>query len=436
MVLLAALVLMSPQAGDLRTRTRGEDWPSFLGPRRDGTSAETGLRTPWPEAGPRLLWQRPLGESFGACSVARGRAFVFDRHGDRLRLVALRSETGEELWRYEFPTAYADAYGDNSGPRCCPVVDGDRVYVFGPDGQLHAVGAEDGRALWKKDTSAEFNVVPNFFGVGSTPVVEGDLLIVQIGGSPPGSPGITSGETRGAGSGVVAFDKRTGEVKYKITDELASYSSPVVATIDGRRWGFVLARGGLVAFEPSTGKVDFHFPWRARAIQTVNAATPVVAGDLVFVSEAYGVGGALLRVKPGAFEVVWQDGRRRAPAMACWWNTPIHADGHLYGDSGMGDGELRCVELSTGKVKWAEPRYKHCSLLRVDGHFVGLTEDGLLLLLRLTPEGCREVSSATLPGPEGRPLLAFPARAAPVLSHGLLYVRGKDRLVCLEVMPP
>ena len=416
---------------DLRTRKTGEDWPAFLGPRGDGTSAEKGMR--WP---PPVVWQRALGEGYAIGACAKGRWFQFDRFGAKQRLVCLRSETGEELWRFEYPTDYQDLYGYDGGPRCSPVVDDDRVYIFGPEGMLHCLKVVDGAVVWKKDTTADFNVVQNFFGAGSTPAVEGELLIAMIGGSPPGSPGIQSGQVKGAGSGIVAFDKRTGEVKYKITDELASYSSPVVATIDGRRWGFVLARGGLVAFEPSTGKVDFHFPWRARAIQTVNAATPVVAGDLVFVSEAYGVGGALLRVKPGAFEVVWQDGRRRDPAMACWWNTPIHADGHLYGDSGMGDGELRCVELSTGKVKWAEPRYKHCSLLRVDGHFVGLTEDGLLLLLRLTPEGCREVSSATLPGPEGRPLLAFPARAAPVLSHGLLYVRGKDRLVCLEVMPP
>jgi outer membrane protein assembly factor BamB len=429
---LLALALQSPP--DLGTRKTGADWPSFLGLNRDGTSPERGIAA-WPPAGPRRVWERELAESYAAPSISRGRLFIFDRPG-KYRLSCLKAETGEPLWTYEYGSDYADGYGAGNGPRCCPVVDDDRVYLVGPEGLLHCLRAENGALLWKKDTSEEFGVVPNFFGVGSTPIVEGDLLIALVGGSPPNSPNIMSGEIRGNGSGIVAFDKRTGEVKYKITDELASYSSPVVATIRDRRWGFVLARGGLVAFEPSTGKVDFRFPWRARAIQSVNAATPVVAGDLVFVSEAYSVGGALLRVKTGAFEVVWQDGRRRDPAMACWWNTPIHVDGHLYGDSGMGDGELRCVELATGRVTWSQPRFKHASLLRVDGHFIGLTEDGVLHLLRLTPEHCEEVSTATLAGPDGRPLLAFPARAAPGLSHGLLYVRGKDRLVCLEVMPP
>ena len=125
-------------------------------------------------------------------------------------------------------------------------LDDDRVYLVGPEGLLHCLRAENGALLWKKDTSEEFGVVPNFFGVGSTPIVEGDLLIALIGGSPPNSPNIMSGEIRGNGSGIVAFDKRTGEVKYKITDELASYSSPTIATVNGRRcknadgsWEFV-----------------------------------------------------------------------------------------------------------------------------------------------------------------------------------------------------
>ena len=133
--------------------------------------------------------------------------------------------------------------------------------------------ALDGEAVWSVDTTEAFGVRQNFFGVGSTPAVEGDLLLVNVGGSPPDSPGVQSGETKGAGSGIVAFDKRTGKVVYKITDELASYASMRTATIGGRRWGLMFARGGLVGFEPESGKVDFHFPWRAEDIESVNAAS-------------------------------------------------------------------------------------------------------------------------------------------------------------------
>jgi len=436
--LALALVLACAQAAevpDLRTRKAGSDWPSFLGPNRDGVSPEKGILTAWPAAGPRIVWERELGTSFGAPSIARGRLFVFDRAGDRMRLSCLRSETGEELWKAEYATDYSDRYSDNDGPRCCPVVDGDLVFTFDPAGQLHCRRVADGSLVWSADTSKNFGVVRNFFGVGSTPLVEGELLIVHVGGSPPGSPGIESGETRGNGSGIVAFEKRTGKVRWKASDELASYSSPVAATLDGRRWGFVFARGGLVGFDPASGKIEFQHPWRAAMIESVNVSNPVIVGDRVFVTEAYTIGGCLLKVRPGGCEVVWEDGRKRERAMSSWWSTPIHADGHLYGASGMQAADLRCIELATGKVKWAQRGVGICSLLLADGHFVSLSDDGTLRLLKVNPDRYEERAKSELKSGGGGPLLRAPARAAPVLSHGLLYVRGSDRLACLELVP-
>ncbi|HXX95255.1 MAG TPA: PQQ-binding-like beta-propeller repeat protein, partial [Planctomycetota bacterium] len=201
MILLVALAL-AQEVPDLGTRKPGSDWPAFLGPRHNGTSDETGLPARWPEKGPRLVWQRELGEGFAACSVARGRLFQYDRG----RLQCLKSETGEPIWTYEHGSDYRDSYGSGDGPRCCPVVDGERVFILGPDGLLQSIRVNDGSCEWKVKTSTEFGVVPNFFGVGSTPIVEGDLLLCMIGGSPPNSPGIESGDVRGQGSGIVAFE--------------------------------------------------------------------------------------------------------------------------------------------------------------------------------------------------------------------------------------
>lgn len=470
---LFSAVAAEPLPADLGTRAQGIDWPDFLGPRRDSRSPETGLAAVAADVAGgkplRVVWQCDLGESYCAPTVSRGRLFHFDRHGDLHRLTCRNSETGKELWTYELPASFTDMLGYNNGPRATPVVDGERVYVMSPEGLLACVRVVDGKEVWKVDTLQQFGVVKNFFGVGSTPIVWGDLLIANIGGSPEGSPPdvyAARGNVDGNGSGFVAFDKLTGQVRWQATDELASYASPVIARLqppappggdaargDVDRNGdsppggaggyrercFALARGGLAVLDPATGKVDFQFPWRAAKLESVNASSPVVVDDQVFISEAYGPGAALLRVKPdGGHEVVWQDQpRSRERSLELHWNTAVHDAGHLYGSSGQhgGNAELRCIDLKAGKVAWQEPRLSRSSLLLVDGHFVCLSEDGSLRLLRATPEKYDLVAEITPKDADGTPLLEYPAWAAPVLSHGLLYVRGANRLVCLELIP-
>lgn len=440
---LAPYLALAADVPDLWTRRRGSDWPAFLGPTGDGKSTETGFFVDGRVRGAKVLWHREIGSGYAMPSVSRGRLFQFSRYGDRNRLECLRAETAEALWDFDYPTAYEDLYGYEGGPRCCPVVDDDRVYIMGAEGVLHCLSVLDGSVIWKVDTAQEFGVVQNFFGVGSTPAVEGDLLIANIGGSPAESRAVPPGQldrVRGADSGVVAFDKRTGAVRYRFSDELASYASPTLATIAGRRWGFVFARGGLIGFDPPTGRQDFHFPWRASILESVNAANPVVVGSEVLISETYGPGAALLRVQPDGPAVVWQDEpRTRRKILQSHWSTPIHHEGHVYACSGrnVGDAQLRCIEWETGEVKWSEAGLGRSSLLLVDGHFFCLLENGSLFVFPANPE--RFEPSAEIPleaeGPTGEPrrLLRHPSWAAPILAHGLLYVRGPERLVCLEL---
>ncbi|MDX1944653.1 MAG: PQQ-binding-like beta-propeller repeat protein [Pirellulaceae bacterium] len=451
---VAAPAMMPPAAPlpkSLWTRQAGSDWPAFLGPTGDSQSTETGILTQWPPTGPKLRWHAPLGTSYGAPTISRGRLFQFDRFGDVARLYCLNAETGVPLWKYEYPTDYADLYGYNNGPRCSPVVDDDRVYAFGVDGVLVCCRAESGEKVWQLNTNKAFGVVQNFFGVGSTPVIEGNLLICMIGGSTPESLAVPPGQLDrvfGNGTAVVAFDKFTGEVKYKLSDELASYASMKLATIGGRRWGFAFCRGGLVGFDPATGKVDFEYPWRASILESVNASMPVVVGDEVLISETYGVGSSLLKVSPGKHEVIWRDdAKKRAKAMMTHWNTPVYRDGYLYGSSGRHpeNAELRCIEWQTGKVMWSEPGLSRSSLLYIDGHFLCMGEYGQLTLFKVNPEKYEPVAQIDyadpvlggklLGGPDV-PLLKPYCWAAPIVSHGLLYLRGDGRLACFELIPP
>ncbi len=435
---------------DLTVRTKGSDWEGFLGPTGDGKSPERGIVAPWPAAGPRLVWQQRVGTGYGMPAISRGRLFQFDRHGDMARLTCQNAATMAELWKFEYPTAYEDLYGYDNGPRCMPVVDGDRVYIFGAEGLLHCVRAVDGTLVWKVDTAREFGVITNFFGVGSTPVVEGDLLLVQVGGSPPESRLVPPGAldlVKPNGTAVVAFDKRSGQVRYRVGDDLASYAVPRVTTIGDRRWCFLFSRSGLLAFDPTTGKQDFLFPWRAPILESVNASNAVTAGDMVFISETYGPGSALLKVRPGGYDVVWSDEEnRRDKRMQTHWNTAVEVGGFLYGSSGRhsSNAELRCVSWATGEVTWSEPDLSRASLTYVDGHLICLTEYGELLLIRVNPAKFDVVSRFTPVRPEGgvdpsglgpARLLAYPAWAAPIIARGLMYVRGKDRLACYEIIP-
>lgn len=433
---------------DLRTRVSGSDWPRFLGPDGNNKSTETGIQTDWPSGGPTVVWAKAVGEGYAGPTVSKGRLFHFDRAGTNARLVCLESETGSEIWRAEYPMEYEDYYGYSNGPRASPLVDDDRVYTFGVEGRLRAHRVVDGELLWDIDTTAEFGVVQNFFGVGSTPAIEGDLLIAPVGGSPPDAPKIHSGNVTGNGSGIVAFDKWTGEVLYQVTDELASYASPMLTTIGDRRWGFAFMRDALVGFEPSSGAVDFRFPWKAKILESVNASSPVLVDDTVLISETYGPGSALLRVSPGGYEVVWQDPPGRNKAVTTHWNTPLYHEGHLYASSGRntGDTDLICLEHATGERRWTQPGLGRSTLLYADDHLFVLGEHGKLTLVRATPTVFEAVAETdfraakrSIPSLDGGerelPLLSYPAWNAPVLSHGLLYLRAKDTLIALQVIP-
>ena len=373
-----------------------------------------------------------MGEGYSAPSVANGRLFFFDRHNDRARLTCLDSKSGDELWRSEYPTTYEDMYQYSGGPRTSPVVDGERVFVYGVDGFLRAHEVSSGDLIWQVDTAGRFGVIQNFFGVGSTPIVEGDLLITVVGGSPPDSPRIHSGEVQGAGSGIVAFDKSSGEVRYSVSDELAAYSSPVVHTLGDRRWGFAFTRSGLIGFEPTGGEVDFEFPWRSRKLESVNAATPIVFDGLVLITESYGPGCAVVRPRPGGFEVVRADPPGRGKSLEAHWSTPIYLDGSVYGSSGesSGNSDLRCIEPLSGKVLWSE-KMPRSTLLYVDDHFVVLTERGTMRLIRASSQGFQPVTELELGDS-----LGYPSWNGPILSHGLLYVRGSKKLIALELIPP
>jgi outer membrane protein assembly factor BamB len=385
------------------------DWPQFLGPTRNGVSTETGLAKSWPDKGPPVVWEREVGEGYSAPVVSGGTLILCHRVGDEEIVEALDAASGKPRWKVAYPTKYSDALGKGDGPRSTPLIAGGKVYTLGAEGMLHCLDLKDGKKVWEKALARDYELRQSYFGVGSSPLLEGDLLLVNVGAR---------------GAGIVAFDRATGKEVWKATDDEASYSSPVAATIDGVRHVFFFTRTGLVDLEPKDGTVRFSKRWRARDNASVNAAAPLVVGDTLFLSASYGTGAVLFRVSKDAVEEVWKGDE----SLSSHYNTPVQLDGYLYGIDGRQEhgARLRCVELKTGQVKWEKERFGCASLILADGYVIALTEAGDLVLIEATPEGYREKSRAAV-------LRAPPCRAEMALADGKLYGRDGKRLVCWNV---
>jgi len=430
----------------------GEDWPVFLGPSGNGRSRLDDMPVPWPEAGPRVVWHAEMGEGYCPPTAALGRLLVFDRVGSRMRLRCLHAETGRSLWETGYESGYVDTFGYDGGPRACPVVAGDRVLTYGPEGRLRCQRLADGELAWEVDTAAEYHVVQNFFGVGTAPLVVRveagsqavDLVVVQVGGSPPGSSPPSPEQldrVRGLDSGLVAFDLATGREAWRVSDELASYSSPVAATIGGRPRLLAWMRGSLLVVDPAGGRLLGRFPYRGKELFSVNAANPVLLGDQALLSETYGPGSVLVDLAGETPREVWRDrrGLRATESMRAHWATPIVHRGFAYGFSGRnsGDTELVCMDWENGAIRWHAGGLGRGGMVLVGEQLVVVGEFGDLVLVDATPDAYRERSRVRLAdATTGRPLLAPPCWAAPIVAHGYGYLRGAGRVVCIDLGRP
>jgi outer membrane protein assembly factor BamB len=448
---LAAVSLLFPlgSLNSLAADEPSEDWPQFLGPRANGVSAETGLLNPWPTNGPPVLWDKRIGTGYSAPSVRGDLLVLHHRIADEEIVEAFTATDGKPVWRYGYPSHFVDPYGYNNGPRSTPLLTADRCYTFGAEGKLLCLELRSGKLIWQRNTGVDWNVPPAFFGVGSSPLLESNRLLVMVGGQP--------------NSGMVAFDPATGKtiweavgeknwqgqpmlgwpgepkVKWQDWEKQASYATPVAATIHGRRHLLCLMRQGLVSLNPTNGEVNFSFWFRSPANDSVNAMNPIVVGDLILISGAYyKIGSVLLRVKPDGkgVEEIW-----RNTVLEIHWTTPVYLDGNLYAFSGRNepDARFRCVELRTGNLLWDRDErwpshstptpsvYGRGSCILADSHLIVLGEGGLLGLFKADPRQPTELSRFQLPQ------LHYPCWAAPVLSRKRLYLRSEDRLICLAV---
>jgi outer membrane protein assembly factor BamB len=398
--LLGAIIQSAPAAGD---------WPQILGPNRNGIYTGPAIVPSFPRTGPPLLWKRDVGAGFAGPAVAGNRLILFHRVNNRETVEAMDALTGATVWTFDYATAYRDDFGFDEGPRAIPVIAGGRVFTHGADGMLHGIDFTTGKMLWSVDTRRVFEAPKGYFGVASSPLVDGTRVLVNVGG------------TKG---GLVAFDAATGKTLWTATSDEASYSAPVIADINGQHTGVFFTRTGLVAVDPSNGKILYQYRWRARMAASVNAATPIVSGDTIFLSASYGTGAVLLKVAANrGVTPIWSGDE----SMSNHYSTSVLKDGYLYGFDGRQEfGQtLRCVELATGKVMWNVDGFGAGTLLIAGDTLVITRESGELALAPASPKAFRFLARAQL--------LKGVVRAYPALAGGRYYVRNEHQLAAYDL---
>jgi outer membrane protein assembly factor BamB len=392
------------------------DWPQILGPQRNGVAAaDETLLQEWKADGPEVLWESSVGAGFAGAAIAGQRTILFDRDASRERVRCFDAKTGRVLWTSGTETDYQGGVSEDKGPRCVPLISGNSVITLGVEGLLRCLKLEDGTEVWKRDTTADFRPLEGYFGVGTTPVVYKNLVIVNVGGRE---------------ASIVAFDLATGKTVWKAFTDAASYSSPIVARFADRDLAVVVTRLHVVGLEPMTGKQVFSMAFGARG-PTVNGATPVVTKNQIFLSSSYNIGALLLTCDGTTATETWRD----EEFLATQYATPVASstnasaffavDGRQ--DAGRGTCSVKCLDLTSHKVLWEEPNFDYGTLVRVNKDVLFLTCTGTLIRFEDNLEAYHEKSRATVLESTDR------GYRLPAISGGRLFVRDDASLKVLAV---
>ncbi len=380
------------------------DWPQFRGPHRDGVSPEVNLLRSWPAGGPPRLWHVPIGEGYSHLTVAGGRIYtLFGANGGE-QLAAFDAGNGHQLWIVKIDAELINDQGN--GPRSTPTFDAGTLYVQSAQGQLDAVNAATGKVLWHHDLQGEFGAVVPTWGMASSPLVEGNLLLVAVGGS--------------RGHAAMAFDKHSGRVAWAALDDKPGYASPIAITAAGTRQAVFFTGAAIAGLAAADGRLLWRIPWQTD--YDVNAATPLfVAPDQLFVSSGYDTGAALFRLAGAAGRVtaepVW-----KSRVLKNQFSSTVLAGNYLYG---FDNGTFKCVAARTGEERWKHRGLGHGSVILADGMLLVLSESGKLALVEATPEDYRE--RASFQALDGR------CWTGPSLADGKLFLRNGEAMEAFDV---
>lgn len=435
----------------LAATARADDWPQWLGPKRDGVWRETGILDKFPPGGPKVRWRAPVGEGYSGPAVANGKVYITDRllakgaqnpddPFDREtavagteRVLCLDEATGNVLWKHEYPATYQISYA--AGPRTTPAVAGGKVYTLGAMGDLLCLDAENGTVVWSKNFPKDYGAPVPLWGWAASPLVDGNRLICLVGGKD---------------SLVVAFEKDTGKEVWKaLSAKQTGYAPPVIYDVAGTRQLIVWQPRGINSLDPETGNVYWTQAYgdKREIKANLTVSMPRLDGDRLFFTAFYD--GPLMLKLHGTKqpEILWKgNGRGEHPdetdGLHSIMPTPAIRDGYIYGVCSYG--ELRCLKEGTGERVWEthkattgkSVRWGNAFLVEQGDRFILFNEKGDLIIARLTPKGYDEIDRAhileptnKLAGPPGRRVIW----SHPAFANRCVYARNDREIVCVTM---
>lgn len=395
-----------PTAATANLLSLAADSPQFLGPARTGVHTDPGLSTNWNTQPPRELWRRPVGLGWSAFAVVKDRAITQEQRGNDEVVACYDLLTGTPVWDHSDTTRFSEWQGGD-GPRATPTVQDGRVYTFGATGLLNCLDALSGKPLWRRSVLSEHNLGTNDWACSASPLLS-DTLVIVTGG-------------RGPGPVLIAYDRRTGEPAWKAGNDSASYASPILATLAGRRVVLSSNARSLIAVTPSTGQVLLEHEWGSG--KWPKASQPVVLGDdRIFVSAGYGMGCQMIRVRANADGSLASEVQWKGVSMKTQFNSVAALDGHLYG---LDDGLLACVNADTGKRAWKDGRFGSGQSLLAGNLLLVQNERGSVHLCTATSDAFHELGSI--------PALSSKTWNHPTLAGRFLLVRNDREAACYEL---
>lgn len=391
-------------------------WTSFLGNHRNGISDETGLNLDWNLHKPAVLWRVPLGGGYSSMVIAEGRLWTMATHLKNDFVVCFDAQSGKKLWATVAAPTYIDHQKQARGPRSTPTYHEGKLYCLLPAGDLLCLNAISGKVLWNVNIF-QLSGAPRqeeqtlyYWGMSASPLIEGDLVILQPGGNNNNS--------------VIAVNKDTGKLVWGTGSDPPGYGSPIVVDTLEQRQIIVPTGSSILSLNPEQGSMLWRIVWGNK--YNCNCATPVWNDESLFISSAYGTGCmrfALFRQN----EEIRPISQWKSLSLQNQFATSIIKDGYIYGPHGdLAGVSYRCLDMQRGKIQWQTRRVGKCTQIAAEGHLICLTEQGTLILAEANPTEYREKGNLT-------GLLSFKAWANPALANRRLYLRDEKRLLCLDL---